>query len=157
MKWGPTEDNILIGYKDGSVKLYDVLLKEYADVIKEPQGEGPVVGAGCIGNKIIFCRGSGHVNICCDDSTDMFKMNFGDEVTLTSMECNENRKNVIGTGGERNDFKLWDIEVKKCIFNAKSVSFTKQVIQLKVWVCSYGSSILFAIICTYRRWYLVIF
>lgn len=38
------------------------------------------------------------------------------------MEHNQNKDNIVGTGGEANDFKLWNIETKQCVFKAKSVS-----------------------------------
>lgn len=122
MEWGRSENEIVVGHKNGVVKLYSTLSNKYVKTLENLEGKGPVVGIGIQEQNIIVGRNNGHINIWSKMDIDSFSLNLQDESTLECVVSNKNKLNIIGTGGERNDFKLWDLETKKPVFKAKSVS-----------------------------------
>lgn len=114
-------DQIVIGHKDGQVKIYDTLQNKYVKTVM-PIMPFSIVGLGYVNNILVFGTHNGVVNLWKSDKhSDKFVLGLGEDSTLDSLVCHKTRKNVIGTGGESNDFKLWDVETKQCIFRAKSV------------------------------------
>lgn len=71
----------------------------------------------------MLAKRDGVINIWKNKKNDFFSLNLDESGSLEAIAFNKNRENVLGTGGEANDFKLWDVETKQCIFKAKSVSF----------------------------------
>lgn len=69
-----------------------------------------------------MAKHDGVISIWRKKSRDFFSINLNENASLNSMEHNQNKDNIVGTGGEANDFKLWNIETKQCVFKAKSVS-----------------------------------
>lgn len=123
MEWGRSEHEIILGTANGVLKTYDAVENKFVDCFETIEGEGAVVGLGCEDQLVIAARKSGHVSLVNKTIETIFNTNSDDKATLDCMIYNKNRPNVIGTGGECNDFKLWDLETKKTIFKAKSVSF----------------------------------
>lgn len=123
MEWGRSELEIILGTADGVLKTYNTTLNKFGDCFDTIEGSGALVGLGCEDQLIIAARNSGHVSLWNEKVETSFNTNADSKATLECMIYNKNRPNVIGTGGECNDFKLWDVETKKAIFKAKSVSF----------------------------------
>ncbi|XP_022913913.2 WD repeat-containing protein 74 [Onthophagus taurus] len=120
MEWGRTSREIIIGHKNGIVRLYDTKESKFFKIPEDDLiGTGSIVGAEAVIDKIVIAKNSGHINIWTDKFHDSIKIDS--DGSLDCMKHNVNRKNIIGTGGERNDFKVYDIEAKKCIFKAKSL------------------------------------
>ncbi|KAF5305114.1 hypothetical protein FQA39_LY09376 [Lamprigera yunnana] len=121
MKWGRSENEIIVGHKSGVVRLYDTLSDKYTQTLEDLKGENATVGIGVVENSIVVARRSGHINIWSKSGTDMFMQQLQEKSTMESMNQNCNNYNVIATGGEYNDLKLWDLETKQPIFKAKSM------------------------------------
>lgn len=118
-------DEILLGYENGNVQVFSMIDHKYVDTLKELEGEGRIVGLDFVKTNIIASRGNGIINLHNRKKNNYFSINLDQKSTLDSSVVNKFRGNVLGTGGECNDLKLWDIETSKCIFKAKSVRFQK--------------------------------
>lgn len=129
MEWGQIFDQIIIGHKDGTIKLYNTLANKYAESISTSSNTA-IVGVGYINRTLVAGSIDGFIHLWQKRKLSNFSLNLDDKSTLECMACNKNRQNIIGTGGESNDLKLWDVETRKCIFKAKSVSavFSNDVI-----------------------------
>lgn len=92
--------------------------------MKKLDGKGAVVGLASIDKNIIIGRSDGTVNVHnrSKKKHDAFRTVLNDDATMNVLVYNEKR-NVFATGGENNDLKVWDVNTRKDIFKAKSVSF----------------------------------
>lgn len=115
------EDEILLGYSNGSVSVFNSAQNKYVNKLRGLEGEGRIVGLNSLGKKIIAAKRDGIINLWTAKKTTYFDINLEEKGSLEAMVVHPLRSNVIGTGGEHNDFKLWDIETQQCIFKAKSV------------------------------------
>lgn len=123
MQWGRRDNEIVIGNKDGELKLYNTELNKIIKTFDKLEGSGPVIGVGCQNkNFIVAAKNSGHINIWNVKKCDSFKIDVNERGSLDKMICSPYRENIIGIGGSFNDLKLWDIEKRSCVFKAKSVS-----------------------------------
>lgn len=102
--------------------VFDHVQTKYVRTIKDLDGEGPIVGLNYLGKTIIAARHDGIINLWKSKKKNHFDVHLDEKGTLETMVLNPFRSSVIGTGGEHNDFKLWDLETHQCIFRAKSVS-----------------------------------
>lgn len=130
MEWGSTLNEIVVGHRDGRIKFYDTLLNKYGKSITISDGT-PIVGVASVNDVVVSGTRDGFIYLTNDDELTKFSLNLGEKGTLDCLSCNSNRKNIVGTGGEFNDLKLWDIETKQCIFKAKSVSIIYYHIRLQ--------------------------
>lgn len=121
MEWGRSEDEIIIGYKNESFQLYNTFQKKYTKTISKLEGEGSIIGVAPLNKSIIAAKDDGVISIWNRKTVDYFSINLEEKSSLDAIFYDKSRENVIGTGGEFNDFKLWDLETKQCIFKAKSV------------------------------------
>lgn len=115
------EDNVLIGYGNGNVVLFDHNQTQYVNKIKDLEGEGEIVGLELLNKTIIAAKRDGVINLWNKKKQNYFDINLEDKGTLETMVLHRGRLNIVGTGGEFNDLKLWDLEKHQCIFKAKSV------------------------------------
>lgn len=120
MEWGRTLNEIIVGHKDGRIKFYDTILNKYGNCITISDGV-PIAGVTSVNDVIVSGTRNGFIYLTNDDDLTKFSLNLGEKGTLDCLSCNPIRKNIVGTGGEFNDLKLWDIETNQCIFKAKSV------------------------------------
>lgn len=121
MEWGEQHNQIIVGYQNGLIKLYDTIQNKYTKLISTPS-DTAIVGLGYINRCLVAGSMDGSINLWQNKKLTTFSTNLDEKGTLLCLQCNKNRSNVVGTGGELNDFKLWDVETQKCIFKAKSVS-----------------------------------
>lgn len=128
MIWGKRCDEILYGNLDGYVKSYDVEKDTIVDLLQS-DGDGKIVGLGVKNTTIVSGRKSGDVTLTCDDDVkSTFRVTENrDDSTLECLRHNVNRGNVVATGGEFNDLKLWDVDTRTIIFKAKSVSSIREI------------------------------
>lgn len=117
------EDRIIIGYGNGNVYEFDPIQNKYVNKLKDLAGEGRIVGLHCLDKKIVAAKHDGIINLWSAKKNYYFDINLDTKATLEVLTCHTARSNVVGSGGEYNDFKLWDLETHQCIFKAKSVSY----------------------------------
>ena len=122
MEWGRSEDEIIVGYKNEQVHLYNLNQNKYTKTISKLEGEGPIAGIAPVNKSILIAKHDGIITLWNGKKSDYFSINLEEKGTLEAIIYNKNREDVVGTGGECNDFKLWNLETKQCLFKAKSVS-----------------------------------
>lgn len=111
-----------MGLLDGRVRLFSIPENAYLSTIDDFEGKGAVVGLHCDENKVFVGRKSGHISLRNEDASDVIDMKLDEKGTLDKIVYDTSYDNIIATGGEFNAFKLWDVNTKKCTFQAKSVS-----------------------------------
>ncbi|XP_044265900.1 WD repeat-containing protein 74 [Tribolium madens] len=121
LEWGRSADEIIIGYKNEHVSLYNTNECKYTKTITKLEGEGSIVGLSPINKSIIIAKHDGVITIWSGKKSDYFSINLDEKGTLDAFLHNKNREEVVATGGECNDFKLWHVETKQCLFKAKSL------------------------------------
>lgn len=122
MEWGCKENEIIVGHNSGATRIYDTQENKFVKSLQsEEDKQSPIVGLGCTQDTIITGSLRGMINYWRKTLVETINMQLNEEATLNNLAFNKNR-NAIGTGGEKNDFKLWDVETQTCIFKAKSVS-----------------------------------
>ncbi|XP_065168968.1 WD repeat-containing protein 74 [Atheta coriaria] len=130
-EWGQSNDEIILGNKNGVVKVYNTGISKFIQHVKKLDGKGAVVGLASIDKNIIIGRSDGTVNVHnrSKKKHDAFRTVLNDEATMNVLVYNEKR-NVFATGGENNDLKVWDINTRKDIFKAKSLG--KDMLELPI-------------------------
>lgn len=124
MIWG-REDEILVGYRNGIVSSYDTVTLKYGNNMNQFKDEGSIVGLGYWDQKVIVTSSKGKISIMDHkNKIKSFMTPISEDGTLEASSQNINKMNIIATGGESNDLKLWDVETKQCVFKAKSVSIS---------------------------------
>ncbi|XP_030753412.1 WD repeat-containing protein 74 [Sitophilus oryzae] len=117
---GRNAEELLLGYQNGQASIFSINKCTFSSV-GGLEGDGIVTGIGHMGKSIIVSKKDGIVNTWKKKKNDYFSINLDEKGTLDIMVCHPNRENVIGTGGEYNDFKLWDVNTQQSIFKAKSL------------------------------------
>ncbi|XP_076260384.1 WD repeat domain 74 lethal (2) k09848 [Rhynchophorus ferrugineus] len=118
---GRRPDEIILGYQNGMANTFSTESQSYSQ-IEDLEGDESVTGVGYIGKNIVISKKDGIINMWRQKRNDFFSINLDEKGSLDAMMCHPNKENIIGTGGEFNDFKTWDINTKQCIFKAKSLS-----------------------------------
>ncbi|XP_044745544.1 WD repeat-containing protein 74 [Coccinella septempunctata] len=121
MIWGG-DTEILVGFKNGLVSTYDTIAQKYVKTLNQFEDDGSVVGLGLFNKKILVTSSKGNINILNTKNKTESIMTLSTENGTLETSCqNINKPNIIATGGEMNDLKLWDVETKQCVFGAKSM------------------------------------
>ncbi|XP_060516093.1 WD repeat-containing protein 74 isoform X2 [Cylas formicarius] len=118
---GRNEDEIILGYQSGHVGVYNTQQNEFIKSLTDLEGDGGIIGAGCVKKAIISAKRNGIIHVSKGKKRDYFSVNLDEKGTLESLICNDNRDNIVGIGGEFNNFKLFNLETKQCVFKAKSL------------------------------------
>jgi ribosome biogenesis protein NSA1 len=121
LEWGRSEDEIIIGYKNEQVHLYNSIENKYVKTVSKLEGEGRIVGVAPADKSILIAQQEGIITLWSGKKSDYFSINLEEKETLDAIVYNKSRENLVGTGGECNDFKVWDIQTKQCLFKAKSL------------------------------------
>nr|CAI5856025.1 unnamed protein product [Callosobruchus analis] len=121
LNFGRNEDGILVGFHNGIVTTYSISEACYKDTLTKLEGKGKVVGLECIQGTLAAAKHDGIINLQRKKKNHLLDLGLDDKGTLECMVYNVSRENLIGTGGEHNDFKLWDVETQQCVFKAKSL------------------------------------
>lgn len=129
MEWGRRENEILVGHSDGLLKYYDTLTSKFSKT--QLIEDSSLIGVGCINSLVVTGSLKGNVYLLKKKLKDQFSLELPENGTLNCLMCHRTRENIVGTGGECNDFKLWDVNTKQCVFKAKSVSFCNSRVQYR--------------------------
>ncbi|KAK9510622.1 hypothetical protein O3M35_005364 [Rhynocoris fuscipes] len=124
------ENEIIIGYSNQLVKVYDVQSKTFTFNEDKKFGDGAIVGVSKYQGSIIKAVESGTVKI--------WKENVEDSLTIESggpLDKMRQSNGIIATGGKENDLKLWDIQAGgKKLFAAKNVRHDELEMRVPIWV-----------------------
>ncbi|XP_050312759.1 WD repeat-containing protein 74 [Anthonomus grandis grandis] len=119
---GRNPSELILGYESGFAHIFDIEKETFTKKIDNLEGDEGVVGLSCLKNKLLVIgKKDGVINIWSKKKNDYFSLDLDESGSLLALSANKNKENIIGTGGEHNDLKLWNIESKQCIFKAKSL------------------------------------
>ncbi|KAL1512548.1 hypothetical protein ABEB36_002129 [Hypothenemus hampei] len=118
---GRNADELALGYGSGNVHLFDTITESFTRKLDRLEGDESVTGVCCFKKSFIVSNRDGVVNVWTTKKNDWFSLNLEESGSLDALAHDTHRSNVIATGGEFNDYKLWNIETKQCIFKAKSL------------------------------------
>ncbi|CAG9820332.1 unnamed protein product [Phaedon cochleariae] len=125
LSFGRDSDEIFVGFNNGLVSLFSSSNNKYINSIPDLEGEGSIIGLDCIDKSALIAKSDGMVSLWDGKKCSNFKISVDDRGKIDALTLNKSRENVLGAGGEFNDFKLWDIETQQCIFKAKSLGHDK--------------------------------
>ncbi|KAL3285791.1 hypothetical protein HHI36_000315 [Cryptolaemus montrouzieri] len=132
MVWGRGESEILTGFKNGNICIYDTNQQKYSRTIDKLKNQGSIVGVGYIDDKLYAASSKGNISILnLDEELETIKTLSLENSTLDSCAQNMNKLSILATGGENNDLKLWDLEKQQCIFKAKSLGHDQLNLPIK--------------------------
>ncbi|KAK6622747.1 hypothetical protein RUM43_008590 [Polyplax serrata] len=133
LSWNENKEcDILIGTVNQTVKIYDIEFKAYSTSFEAKFGTGPIVGFARVNGAVTTCSGSGHIKVWKYKKNEQIQFSVGGEVSR--MKEFYQKEGVIGLGGNKNDFKIWDIERKEKIFCAKNVKKDMLELEVPIWV-----------------------
>lgn len=118
---GRDQDELLVGYASGNVHFFDIAKNAFTKTLNKLDGDEGVCGIACRKSAVVVGKRDGIINLWSKKSSDFFSLNLDEAGTLNTIVLNQSKENILGTGGEVNDFKLWDLETKQCVFKAKSL------------------------------------
>ncbi|XP_054284846.1 WD repeat-containing protein 74-like [Macrosteles quadrilineatus] len=123
------ENEILIGYSNQLVKIFDLTSNTFILNEHKTIGEGPIRGIFKVNSSLVTAVESGIVKVW--GETDSLVETGG---PISRMRHSPNEDNVFATGGKENDLKLWDVETGKNTFTAKNVRHDWLELRVPVWV-----------------------
>lgn len=125
-------DIILMGLKNGCVKTFDTATHQLGDSItcNKPC---PVRGVAALPDgSVVTCLENGNLQRWKNDQCDIEK-SVGDDIKV--MVHNKHTNDVIATGGQENDLKLWQLKsMDKPIFVAKNVKNDFLNLRVPIWI-----------------------
>eukprot|EP00090_Calanus_glacialis_P041497 TRINITY_DN7337_c0_g1_i1.p1 TRINITY_DN7337_c0_g1~~TRINITY_DN7337_c0_g1_i1.p1 ORF type:complete len:434 (-),score=152.92 TRINITY_DN7337_c0_g1_i1:44-1345(-) len=163
MNFGESQNEILLGLRNQTVKVYDVQFKSFAQSMDAKGGTGPLVGIARNDGTIVTAAESGTVVYWkCDEKTmfdpvdhevlTMGKLKKKDSEldederekhkvqmrlgkSLARMRQNYYDKNIIGVGGKEVELQVWDLSRPDTyVFRAKNVKPDMLCLRQDVWV-----------------------
>ncbi|XP_075214711.1 WD repeat domain 74 lethal (2) k09848 [Lycorma delicatula] len=137
INWGNQEENeILVGYSNQVVKIFDIESKSFSFVKELKGGEGSLKGISKYFGKLLTGVESGEIKVW-DVSK---KVKTENNVSINAGPCLERMRHsavnvhCVATGGKENDLKLWDLEKGTSTFTAKNVRPDELQLRVPVWV-----------------------
>ncbi|KAM8938944.1 WD repeat-containing protein 74 [Pelodytes ibericus] len=134
MCWGdPQESEVLLGCKDGTVKVFSGEKSKFTEFHDYSGGEGAFVGLGTLDNSIITCVESGLLKVWKEGASENLELQVG--AGVEKMRQCDTQRHRIGTGGKENDLKIWDLErAEEPIFRAKNLRNDWLDLRVPVWI-----------------------
>ncbi|KAM9301738.1 WD repeat-containing protein 74 [Gastrophryne carolinensis] len=129
----PQESEVLVGCRDGTVKVFNTEKSKFTEVHECRGGDGIFRGLGVLDNAIITCTDSGLLKVWKEGSSENPETQVGPGVE--KMRQCEAQRNKVGTGGKENDLKIWDLQrAEEPIFKAKNVRNDWLDLRVPVWI-----------------------
>ncbi|XP_014259973.1 WD repeat-containing protein 74 [Cimex lectularius] len=132
MNWAePGEEEVIIGYSNQLVKVYNVKSRSFTSQEEKKCGQGSLIGVAKFSDAIMTGVDGGSVKI----------WRPGGETT--TIECGNNLERIrhsltneqcFASGGKENDLKIWDINTGATTFTAKNVRHDELELRVPVWV-----------------------
>jgi len=163
MNFGESQNEILLGLRNQTVKVYDVQFKSFSQSMDAKGGTGPLVGIARNDGTIVTAAESGTVVYWkCDEKTmfdpvdqevltmgklkkkdieieeeekEKHKVQMRLGKNLCRMRQNFHDKNIIGVGGKEVELQVWDLtRPETYVFRAKNVRPDMLCLRQEVWV-----------------------
>ncbi|KAL9953271.1 hypothetical protein ACROYT_G040664 [Oculina patagonica] len=137
MCWADDSENqILLGLANGIIKTFDVTKNEFIAECSHAIGEGKLKGLFKWDSAVVTCVESGQLKIWRNENNPT-DVKVGSHVS--AVRHNPFCQSQVGTGGQKNDLKLWDLNrPEEPIFKAKNVPNDFLDLQVPIWVTDLG-------------------
>nr|CAD7568817.1 unnamed protein product [Timema californicum] len=132
MNWSDVEENnIMLARINGDICIYESRkLKHFNRCLPTDTKHGRIVGVSEYEGSRLTAFDSGVVKNWVDEEKDQLLLDAGKNLKV--MVHSQTDRNVIATGGHENQLRLWDLNEKKCTFEAKNIR--PDELQLRVGV-----------------------
>lgn len=123
---------ILMGLKNGCVKTFDTSTYQMGSSLTCNK-QSPVRGVAALADgSIVTCLENGNLQRWKNEQCDMEK-SVGDDIKV--MVHNKHTNDLIATGGQENDLKLWQLKsMDKPVFVAKNVKNDFLNLRIPIWI-----------------------
>ena len=165
LSFGDTENEILLGLRNQTVKVYDVQFRSFSQSLDAKGGVGSLVGVCRHDGAVVTAAQSGVVTLwkCDKQSFDVvqtevhtmgkFKrkqemdqeerekhcVKLGEGKEICKMRQNRWSKNQIGVGGKEVELQLWDLnKPEEPVFRSKNVKQDMLCLRQPVWISDLG-------------------
>ncbi|KAM4617306.1 WD repeat-containing protein 74 [Discoglossus pictus] len=130
--WGdPEESEVLLGCRDGTVRVFSAEKSKFTEIHECPGGEGAFQGLAILDNAVITCVESGLLKVWREGANVEVQVGAG---VQRMRQCTAQRHQVA-TGGKENDLKIWDLQKpEEPIFRAKNVRNDWLDLRVPVWI-----------------------
>ncbi|XP_029470689.1 WD repeat-containing protein 74 isoform X2 [Rhinatrema bivittatum] len=136
MCWGDElESEILLGCRNGTVKVFSPEKGKFTEFRDCSGGNGPFRGLAVHESSLITCVESGLVKVWKEGAPENGNTEINAGPNIAKMRQNPEMRHCIGTGGKENDLKVWDLQrPDEPIFKAKNVRNDWLDLRVPVWV-----------------------
>ncbi|XP_069501264.1 WD repeat-containing protein 74 [Ambystoma mexicanum] len=134
MCWGDEQESeVLLGCRNGTVKVFSTEKGKFTEFRDCTGGEGPFRGLAIHDSALITCVESGLLKVWREGGPENVEANVGPGIS--KMRQNPVKPHCVSTGGKENCLKIWDLENPKSpVFKAKNVSNDWLDLRVPVWV-----------------------
>lgn len=134
MCWGDEQESeVLLGCRNGTVKVFNNEKGKYTEFRDCAGGEGPFRGLAVNNSALITCVESGLLKVWREAASENVEVNVGPGIY--KMRQNPGKPHCVSTGGKENCLKVWDLEnPQNPVFKAKNVSNDWLDLRVPVWV-----------------------
>jgi len=163
MNFGETQNEVLMGLRNQTVKVYDVQFRSFSQSMDAKGGSGPLIGIARYDDTIVTAAQSGTVVYWkCDnktifdpidkevltmgklrkkntdmteEETEKHKVQLREGKTLSKMRQSVFNRNLIGVGGKEVELQIWDLNnPESYVFRSKNVKQDSLCLRQPVWV-----------------------
>lgn len=133
LDFGNNDEEILVGYVEPVVKVYESQLKSFTG--NHTFEHGPIVGLTKFNGTIVSGMANGKIQI--DHKKPTF-LETGDAMSRMR-QCAVERK-LIASGGQKqqNNLKVWNLESNQCVFRTKHVPNDLIQLEVPIWDNDFG-------------------
>ncbi|KAM4018090.1 WD repeat-containing protein 74 isoform 2-T2 [Anomaloglossus baeobatrachus] len=129
----PQESEVLLGCRDGTVRVFNTEKSKFTEFHECRGGEGVFRGLGVLDNALVTCVESGLLKVWKEGSNENLEVQVG--AAVEKMRLCDTQRNKVGTGGKENDLKIWDLQrPEEPIFKAKNVRNDWLDLRVPVWI-----------------------
>lgn len=129
----PQETEVLMGCRDGTVKVFNTEKSKFTEVHECRGGEGVFRGLGVLDNALVTCVESGLLKLWKEGSNENVEIQVGPAVE--KMRLCDAQRHKVGTGGKENDLKIWDLQrPEEPIFRAKNLRNDWLDLRVPIWI-----------------------
>jgi len=169
LSFGETENEILLGLRNQTVKVYDVQFRSFSQSMDAQKGSGSLVGICRHAGAIVTAAQSGVVTVWSaeekkpsfdavqrevslmgkklkrkdldEEEREKHCVKLGEGKELTRMRQNTFSKNVVGVAGKETELQLWDLnKMEEPVFRSKNVGLDMLCLRQPVWISDLGWS-----------------
>ncbi|KAG9475510.1 hypothetical protein GDO78_003747 [Eleutherodactylus coqui] len=133
----PQESEVLLGCRDGTVRVFNTEKSKFTELHECRGGEGVFRGLGVLDNALVTCVESGLLKVWKEGSNENLEVQVGPGVE--KMRLCDAQRHKVGTGGKENQLKIWDLQrPEEPVFRAKNVRNDWLDLRVPEWIRDLG-------------------